>query len=126
METGSAGADNHGRDVAKEAVESLDSRDLVAYTDGSEVGGTTREGTGMLVKMGKETMGQWSVTVAERCSSYMQELTAILEAVEWLRGTDDFQSAAVVTDSRSLDVVAGEGFHRRLNQHRATLQEVRD
>ena len=109
---------------AEEAVAALGSPDLVAYTDGSATGGTRRGGAEIVVVEGERVLRRWVVPAGSRCSSYSAELTAMLEAAEWLRGKRRWTRPAVITDSRSLvDALEGSESHRRLDRLRQLLRE---
>ena len=110
---------------AREAVDALGNPDVTVYTDGSVVDGTRTGGAGVVVRTGDETIRQWSVPAGARCSSYAAELTAMLEAATWLKRTQDWRRAAIVTDSRSLvDALGGETSHHRLETLRRELKDA--
>ena len=58
---------------------------------------------------GGEVVREWSTSAGIICSSYVAELTAMKEAVDWLSGRDDWRKAVVITDSLSLWSVCVEG-----------------
>lgn len=76
--------------------------DVTIFTDGSAEEGVRRGGAGVVVYEGEERTESWSAPAGRICSSFSAELTAMSEAVRWLREKQGWQTATIVTDSRSL------------------------
>ena len=75
----------------------LGNPDLVAYTDGSATDFTRRGGAGVVVIGEDQVLRRGAVPAGNRSRSYSAELAAMLEAVEWLAGQQEWTRAAVVT-----------------------------
>ena len=116
-ETQKAEVPEEQRRKAEEALDGVSEVDLISYTDGSAEGGVTRGGGADVVTYrAGVVVRRWSGPAGAMCSSYGAELTALTEAVRWLEEeAEEWRSAALVTDSRSLvEALQGEGVERRL------------
>jgi hypothetical protein len=89
-------------EMARACVEEAGDVDHVLYTDDSAEGRVTRRGGGVVVYGRGELAEEWSVTAGKICSSYSPEVTAMEQAMEWLRRSAGWSAAAVVTDSLAL------------------------
>ena len=77
------------------AIEDTGLTDIQVYTDGSTHEDTTDGGAGMVVMSGEDIIERWS-------SSYQAEKSAMVRAILWLDEYEDWQSALVLCDSKSL------------------------
>ena len=72
------------------------------YTDGSTHEGTTDGGAGMVAMSGEDIIERWHALTGRWSSSYQAEKSAMVRAISWLDEYEDWQSALVLCDSKSL------------------------
>ena len=84
------------------AIEDSGPTDIQVYTDGSINEGTTDGGAGMVAMSGEDIIERWHVPTGRWSSSYQAEKSAMVRAISWLDEYEDWQSALVICDSRSL------------------------
>ena len=84
------------------AIEDTGPTDIQMYTDGSTHDGTTDGGAGMVVMSGEDIIERWHVPTSRWSSSYQAEKSAMVRAISWLDEYEDWQSALVLCDSKSL------------------------
>ena len=83
------------------AIEDTGPTDIQVYTDGSTHEGTTDGGAGMVVMSG-EDIERWHAPTGRWSSSYQAEKSAMVRAILWPDEYEDWQSALVLCDSKSL------------------------
>ena len=76
--------------------------DILVYTDASTHVGTTDGGAGMVVMSGEDIIERWHAPTGRWSSSYQAEKSAMVRAISWLDDYEDWQSALVLCDSKSL------------------------
>ena len=84
------------------AIEDTGPTDIQVYTDGSTHEGTTDGGAGMVVMSGEDITERWHAQTIRWSSSYQAEKSAMVRAISWLDEYEDWQSALVLCDSKSL------------------------
>ena len=84
------------------AIEDTGPTDIQVYTDGSTHEGTTDGGAGMVAMSGEDIIERWHFPTGRWSSSYQAEKSAMMRAISWLDGYEDWQSALVLCDSKSL------------------------
>ena len=84
------------------AIEDTSQTDIQVYTDGSTHEGTTDGGAGMVVMSGEDIIERWHAPTGRWSSSYQAENSAMVRAISWLDEYEDWQSALVLCDSKSL------------------------
>ena len=84
------------------AIEDTGPTDIQVYTDGSTHEGTTDWGAGMVVMSGEDIIERWHAPTGRWSSSYQAEKSAMVRAISWLDEYEDWQSALVLCDSKSL------------------------
>ena len=84
------------------AIEDIDPTDIQVYTDGSTHEGTTDGGAGMVAMSGEDIIERWHAPTGRWSSSYRAEKSAMVRAISWLYEYEDWQSALVLCDSKSL------------------------
>ena len=84
------------------AIEDTGPTDIQVYTDGSTHVGTTDGGAGMVIMSGEGIVERWHAPTGRWSSSYQAEKSAMVRAISWLDEYDDWQSALVLSDSKSL------------------------
>ena len=85
-----------------EAISTMGPSDLLVFTDGSTSSLQENGGAGLVILRGNDLLYSWNGPSGRRSSSYTAEKVAFVEAVKWLRDSDDWQSAVIVCDCRSL------------------------
>ena len=83
-------------------IEDTGPTDIQVYTDESTHEGTTDGGAGMMVMSGEDIIEQWHAPTGRWSSSYQAEKSAMVRAISWLDEYEDWQSALVLCDSKSL------------------------
>ena len=76
--------------------------DIQGYTDGSTHEGTTDGGAGMVAMSVEDIIERWHAPTGRWSSSYQAEKSAMVRAISWLDENEDWQSALVLCDSKSL------------------------
>ena len=84
------------------AIEYTGPTDIQVYTDGSIHKGTTDGGAGMVAMSGENIIERWHAPTGRWSSSYQAEKSAMVRAISWLDEYEDWQSALVLCDSKSL------------------------
>ena len=84
------------------AIEDTGPTDILVYTDGSTHEGTTDLGAGIVVMCGEDIIERWHAPTGRWSSSYQAEKSAMARAISWLDEYEDWQSALVLCDSKSL------------------------
>ena len=84
------------------AIEDTGPTDIQVYTDGSTHEGTTDGGAGMVAMSGEDIIERWHAPTGRWSSSYQAEKSAMVRAISWLDVYEDWQSALVLCDSKSL------------------------
>ena len=84
------------------AIEDTGLTDIQVYTDGSTHEGTTDGGAGMVAMSGEDIIERWHAPTGRWSSSYQAEKSAMVRAISWLDEYEDWQSALVLCDSKSL------------------------
>ena len=84
------------------AIEDTCPTDIQVYTDGSTHEGTSDGGAGMVAMSGEDIIKRWHAPTGRWCSSYQAEKSAMVRAISWLDEYEDWQSALVLCDSKSL------------------------
>ena len=84
------------------AIEDTGPTDNQVYTDGSTHEGTTDGGARMVVMSGEDIIERWHAPTGRWSSSYQAEKSAMVRAISWLDEYEDWQSALVLCDSKSL------------------------
>ena len=84
------------------AIENTGPTDIQVYTDGSTHEGTTDVGAEMVAMSGKDNIERWHAPTDRWSCSYQAEKSAIVRAISWLDEYEDWQSALVLCDSKSL------------------------
>ena len=84
------------------AIEDTEPTDIQMYTDGSTHEGTTDGGAGLVALSGKDIIERWHAPTVRWSSSYQSEKSAMVRAISWLDEYEDWQSALVLCDSKSL------------------------
>ena len=84
------------------AIEDTGPTDIQVYTDGSTHEGTTDGGAGMVVMSGEDIIERWHAPTGRWSISYQAEKSAMVRAISWLDEYEDWQSALVLCDSKSL------------------------
>ena len=84
------------------AIEDTAPTDIQVYTDGSTHKGTTDGGAGMVVMSGEDIIERWHAPTGRWSSSYQADKSALVRAISWLDEYEDWQSALVLCDSKSL------------------------
>ena len=72
------------------------------YTDGSTHEGTTYGGAWMVDVSGEDIIKRWHAPTGRWSSSYQAEKSAMVRAISWLDEYENWQSALVLCDSKSL------------------------
>ena len=75
------------------AIEDTGPTDIQVYTDG---------GAGMVVMSGEDIIERWHAPTGRWSSSYQAEKSAMVRAISWLDEYEDWQSALMLCDSKSL------------------------
>ena len=88
--------------AALAAIEDTGPTDIQVYTDGSTNDGTTDGGAGMVAMSGEDIIERWHAPTGRWSSSYQAEKSAMVRAISWLDEYEDWQSALVLCDSKSL------------------------
>ena len=76
--------------------------DIQLYNDGSTHGDTTYGGAGMVNVSGEDIIIRWHAPNGRWNSSYQAEKSAMVRAISWLDEYEDWKSALVLCDSKSL------------------------
>ena len=84
------------------AIEDTGPTDILVYTDRSTHEVATDGGVGMVVMIGEDIIKRWHAPTDRWSSSYQAEKSAMVRAISWLDEYDDWQSALVLCDSKSL------------------------
>ena len=84
------------------AIEDTGPTDIQVYTDGSTHEGTTDGGAGMVAMSGEDIIERWHAPTGRWSSTYQAEKSAMVRAISWLDEYEDWQSALVLCDSKSL------------------------
>ena len=84
------------------AIEDTGPTDIQVYTDGPTHEGTTDGGAGLVAMSGKDIIERWHTSTGRWSSSYQAEKSAMVRAISWLDEYEDWQSALVLCDSKSL------------------------
>ena len=84
------------------AIEDTGPTDIQVHTDGSTHEVTTDGGAGMVAMSGEDIIERWHAPTDRRSSSYQAEKSAMVRAISWLDEYDDWQSALMLCDSKSL------------------------
>ena len=84
------------------AIEDTGPTDIQVYTDGSTHEGTTDGRAGMVVMSGEDIIERWHAPTGRWSSSYQAEKSAMVRAISWLDEYEDWQSALVLCDRKSL------------------------
>ena len=84
------------------AIEYTGPTDIQVYTDGSTHEGTTDGGAGIVAMSGEDIIERWHAPTDRWSSSYQAEKSAMVRAISWLDEYEDWQSALVLCDSKSL------------------------
>ena len=84
------------------AIEDTGPTDIQVYTDGSIHDGTTDGGAWMVVMSGEDIIERWHAPTGRWSSSYQAEKSAMVREILWLDEYEDWQSALVLCDSKSL------------------------
>ena len=84
------------------AIEDTGPTDIQVHTDGSIHEGTTDGGAGMVAMSGEDIIERWHAPTGRWRSSYQAEKSAMVRAISWLDEYEDWQSALVLCDSKSL------------------------
>ena len=84
------------------AIEDTGPTDIQVYTDGSTHEGTTDGGAGMVFMSGEDIIERWHAPTGRWSSSYQAMKSAMVRAISWLDEYEDWQSALVLCDSKSL------------------------
>ena len=84
------------------AIEDTGPTDIQVYTDGSTHEGTTDGGAGMVAMSWEDIIERWHAPTGRWSSSYQAEKSAMVRAISWLDVYEDWQSALVLCDSKSL------------------------
>ena len=84
------------------AIEDTGLTDIQVYTDGSTHEGTTDGGAGMVGMSEKDIIERWHAPTGRWSSSYQAVKSAMVRAISWLDECEDWQSALVLRDSKSL------------------------
>ena len=84
------------------AMEDTSPTDIQVYTDGSTHEGTTDGGAGMVGMSGEDIIERWHAPTGRWSSSYQADKSAMVRAISWLDEYEDWQSALVLWDSKSL------------------------
>ena len=84
------------------AIEDTGPTEIQVYTDGSTHEGTTDGGAGMVDMSGEDIIERWHAQTGRWGSSYQAEKSAMVGVISWLDEYEDWQSALVLYDSKSL------------------------
>ena len=84
------------------AIEDTGPTDIQVYTDGSTHEGVTDGAAGMVAMSGEDIIERWHAPTGRWSSSYQEEISAMVRAISWLDEYEDWQSALVLCDSKSL------------------------
>ena len=84
------------------AIEDTGPTDIQVYTDGSTHEGTTDGGAGMVVMSEEDIIERWHAPTGRWSSSYQAQKSAMVRAISWQDEYEDWQSAVVLCDSKSL------------------------
>ena len=85
------------------AIDDTGPTDIQVYTDESTHECTTDGGAGMVAMSGEDIVERWHVPTGRWSSSYQAEKSAMVRAISWLDEYEDWQSALVLSNSKSLD-----------------------
>ena len=83
-------------------IEDTGPTDIQVYTDGSTHECTTDGGSWMVAMSGEDIIERWHAPTGRWSSSYQAEKSAMVRAISWLDEYEDWQSALVLCDSKSL------------------------
>ena len=100
------------------AIEDTGPTDIQVYTDGSTHEGTTDGGAGMVVMSGEDIIERWHAPTGRWSSSYQTEKSAMVRAISFLGEYEDWQSALVLCDSKSLVETLANSNHPEGDVHR--------
>ena len=84
------------------AIENTGQTDIQLYTDGSTHEGATDGGAGMVAMSGEDIIERRHASTGRWRSSYQADKSAMVRAISWLDEYEDWQSALVLCDSKSL------------------------
>ena len=84
------------------AIEDTGPTDIQVHNDWSTHEGTTDGGAGMVAMSGVDIIERWHAPTCRWSSSYQAEKSAMVSAISWLDEYEDWQSALVLCDSKSL------------------------
>ena len=84
------------------AIEDIGPTDIKVYNDRTTHEGTTDGGARMVAMSGQDIIERWHAPTGRWSSSYQAEKSAIVSAISWLDEYEDWQSALVLCDSKSL------------------------
>ena len=99
-------------------IEDTGPTDIQVYTDGSTHEGTTDGGAGMVVLSGEDIIERWHAPTGRWSSSYQAEKSTMVREISWLDEYDDWQSALVLCDSKSLVETLANSNQPDLDVHR--------
>ena len=88
--------------TAEETIAAQGPTDLHIFTDGSTLNGTENGGAGVIVCKGNTLIHSWHAPTGTFSSSFQAEKTALIAAITWLEQNDDWSSASIITDCKSL------------------------
>ena len=84
------------------AIQDTGPTDNQVYTDGSTHEGTTDGGAGMVAMSGEDIIERWHAPTGRWISLHQAEKSAMVRAISWLDEYEDWQSALVLCDNKSL------------------------
>ena len=84
------------------AIEDTGTTGILVCTDGSTHEDTTDGGAGMVAMSGDGIIERWHAPTGRWSSSYQAEKSAMVRVISWLDECEDWQSALVLCDSKSL------------------------
>ena len=84
------------------AIKDTGPTDIQVHTYGFTHEGTTDGGAGMVAMIGEDIIERWHAPTGRWSSSYQAEKSAKVRAILWLDEYEDWQSALVLWDSKSL------------------------
>ena len=87
---------------AQETIAAEGPTNLQIFTDRSTLIGTENGGTGVVVFRGNTLIQSWHAPTGTFRNSFQAEKTALIAAMSWLEQNDDWFSASLITDCKSL------------------------
>ena len=100
------------------AIEDTGPSDIHVNTDGSTHEDTTDGGAGMVAFSGEDIIERWHAPTGRWSSSYQAVKSAMVRAISWLDEFEDWQSALVLYDSKSLVETLANSNHPDGELHR--------